>query len=257
MGKLLYAGGDDVMAMISVKDLLPCMFALRLAYSGVWPGKPTEKTGELLNLRTLKMGGGHVLLNNKLHRVMGYKATASIGAVIAHHTAPLAMVLRELRAAERDSKNAGRDAFALRVLKRGGGAEHLSLPWLLAKDQTWKTMPELESTSMGLLMALRDQLSKQGEMSRRVAYIVNTWLPQLPDYTQFNSPEEFSRMIETLLAAQLNRQSKNDESKDNVAKSLMRLADNGKPEQLKDRLRNIFATAEFFARNDRSQGGQP
>ncbi|MEN8130147.1 MAG: type III-B CRISPR-associated protein Cas10/Cmr2 [Pseudomonadota bacterium] len=34
-GKLLYAGGDDVMAMVSVDDLLPAMLLLRLVYSGI------------------------------------------------------------------------------------------------------------------------------------------------------------------------------------------------------------------------------
>jgi CRISPR-associated protein Cmr2 len=33
-GKLLYAGGDDVLAMLSVDDLLPAMLLLRAAWSG-------------------------------------------------------------------------------------------------------------------------------------------------------------------------------------------------------------------------------
>ncbi len=76
MGKLLYAGGDDIMAMVSVKDLLPCMFTLRLAYSGVWPQNPTVATETLLNLDRMDIRSGHVRLGKKLHRVMGYKATA-------------------------------------------------------------------------------------------------------------------------------------------------------------------------------------
>src|SRR5690606_19566250 len=38
-GKLIYAGGDDVLAMISIDDLLGAMLMLRLAYSGVFPDK--------------------------------------------------------------------------------------------------------------------------------------------------------------------------------------------------------------------------
>lgn len=254
MGKLLYAGGDDVMAMVAVQDLLPCMLTLRLAYSGVWPeqAQQTEHTQTLLNLEGLKIGGGHVLLKKQLHRVMGCKATASIGAVIAHHTQPLSMVLRELRTAEKVAKSAGRDAFAVRVLKRGGGAEHLKMKWLLDQaHHTWANMPELESTSMGLLMQLRDALSGQGDLSRRVAYIINTWLPQLPNAEKDND-DHFVSMIETMLEYQLKRQGGDG----NFAKQLVDLVGRNKATQLKENLRNIFAVAEFMAREGRATKGE-
>ncbi len=74
---------------------------------------------------------GFGLLSGRLMTLMGHKATASMGAVVAHHSAPLGMVLRELRAAESRARNTvrgkdnkgddiNRDAFCLRVLKRGG-----------------------------------------------------------------------------------------------------------------------------------------
>ena len=56
-GKLLYAGGDDVLAMVSVDDLLPCMLLLRAAYSGVgeWGALPGVS-----DLRGLALGSGYV-----------------------------------------------------------------------------------------------------------------------------------------------------------------------------------------------------
>lgn len=59
LGKLFYAGGDDVMAMVAVKDLLPCIYSLRLAYSGVYAAKDTAQATHMLNLGQLKLGGGH------------------------------------------------------------------------------------------------------------------------------------------------------------------------------------------------------
>jgi CRISPR-associated protein Cmr2 len=250
MGKLLYAGGDDVMAMVTVKDLFPCMLTLRLAYSGVYPLKPTDTTNSLINLDGMKLGGGHAYLKKQkqLLRVMGNKATASMGAVIAHHTAPMAYVRRQLMKAEKDSKNTGRDAFAIRVLKRGGGAEHLELNWLLqGKEQNWEKMPELENTSMGLLLQLRDQLAGQDDLSRRAAFIVNTWLPQLPDPESDDDPN-FVNMIETSLQHQLNRQGGDGQ----FAKHLVSLAGRKSATKMKENLRNIFATAEFFAREGRA-----
>ena len=260
MGKLLYAGGDDVMAMVAVKDLLPCMLTLRLAYSGVYPERPTNATENLFNLDKMLIGRGHVLLKKQLHRVMGNKATASIGAVVAHHTAPLAYVLRQLRGAEKDAKSAGRDAFAFRIIKRGGGAEHLQLSWL-AENQYWNNIPELESTRMGLLIQLRDQLAAKEGLSRRVAYIVNTWLPQLPDAEDDND-KAFVTMVEILLLYQLKQQGGKEFTGENgkaraslFAKQLLDLAGRNNATQLKKNLRGIFATAEFFAREGRG-GGQ-
>ena len=46
-GKLLYAGGDDVLALVAVDDLFDAMQLLRLAYSGLavpdWPGGKLEE----------------------------------------------------------------------------------------------------------------------------------------------------------------------------------------------------------------------
>ncbi len=50
-GKLIYAGGDDVLAMVSVDDLLPALALLRLAYSGVFPtGDAADHAWRLLGV---------------------------------------------------------------------------------------------------------------------------------------------------------------------------------------------------------------
>ena len=125
LGRLIYAGGDDVFAMLPVADLLPAMQRLRHAYSGHDPAHEggVERSG-------LSLHQGFALLNGRLLRMMGRKATASCGAVIAHHQAPLAAVRRELHAAEQRAKNeGGRDAFSITVIKRSGGALRLTAKW--------------------------------------------------------------------------------------------------------------------------------
>ena len=50
---------------------------------------------------------------------MGERATASAGAVIAHHKAPLGAVRRGFRRSQQRAKNeGGRDAFSLTIMKR-------------------------------------------------------------------------------------------------------------------------------------------
>jgi CRISPR-associated protein Cmr2 len=144
-GRLIYSGGDDVLALVAVDDLLPVMLLLRAAYSG-W-GDPSKLRRDL-DLRGLQIGRGFVRLDDRVLPAMGAKASASMGAVVAHHTAPLSHVLRQTREAERRAKNAGRDAFSLRVAKRGGGAVDVTASFHLRGDACGES-PPLRSTPAG------------------------------------------------------------------------------------------------------------
>ena len=190
-GKLIYAGGDDVLAMLSVDDLLAVMLLLRLAYSGIFPTGQSHgnKARELIKLPfgNFDLCRGHAQLHGRLYRMMGDLATASVGAVVAHHQAPLGLVLRQLRAAEqRAKKDGGRDAFAVSLLKRSGGAVHLTCPWLTrnpGEPANWRQAMEqknLEETPMGQLIRLREQFAKD-TFSRRAAYITRGWLTDTPE----------------------------------------------------------------------------
>lgn len=239
-GRLLYAGGDDVLAMLPVADLLPAMQRLRVAYAG---HDPLHEKGDLSQALTLR--DGFALLQTRqgprLLRMMGDKATASCGAVVAHHQAPLGAVMRELRAAEQRAKNAGeRDAFSLTVVKRSGGALTLTAKW---------------GEPATLLQDLRAFLRHDG-VSRRAVYNSLDWMKDLPA----DSPE----MLASLLAYQLNRQSdgpaRTQHDVPALARRLAALAfdDAAHPETRTGRrdrlgwLANFMGVAEFLARETRS-----
>lgn len=168
LGKLLYSGGDDVMAMVCVRDLPKVLWLLRLVYSGGMPGE----AGTALLQHGLDIKRGFVQWKDRLYRVMGERATASVGAVVAHHMAPLGAVLRNLREAERDAKTkGGRNAFSLRILKRSGGRQDLTLPWWLGEgEEAISTMHAVE--------ALRAAIA--GDLSRRAAYHAEQWMRRFP-----------------------------------------------------------------------------
>ncbi|MCB1795604.1 MAG: type III-B CRISPR-associated protein Cas10/Cmr2 [Candidatus Competibacteraceae bacterium] len=266
-GKLIYAGGDDVLAMVSVDDLLPALALLRLAYSGVFPtGDAADHAWRLLGVddSRLDIRKGHVLLRDRLYRVMGDKATASAGAVIAHHSAPLGAVLRQLRDAEKQAKNrGGRDAFAIRVLKRSGGMVKLVSRWFGDLDPT----QGLESTPIGLLLRLREMLANP-QLSRRVAYLAQTWLPQLPPPGEFSDPALYAKLLAGNLAYQFTRQCQRDDEKQrakDLGRGLGKLAvtlagSSSKPEEDKstatDLIRDFLAVAEFLAREGRADTGK-
>ncbi len=255
-GKLIYAGGDDVLAMVSVDDLLSVMFLLRLAYSGAFPaGQQGEQAWRLLggDSSRLDISRGYIRFDKRLLRVMGHKATASAGAVVAHHQAPLAWVLRKLRAAEKRAKTeGGRDAFAIDLLKRSGGAIQLTCPWLSPRDADgradWSgfSAGNLETTPMGQLIRLRDRFAGE-DFSRRAAYLTQGWLDDMPS----DDPES----LQAMLAYQFQRQTQGNPQDKQLSKSLghslAKLAHAVKPKATANFVRDFLAVAEFLARKDR------
>lgn len=243
MGRLIYAGGDDVLAMLPVAKLLPAMQRLRQAYSGHDP----EDHGKENRRSRLRLQDGFALLDGRLMRMMGTRATASIGAVIAHHQAPLTTVLRELRGTEQRAKEeGGRNAFSLTVLKRSGGALYLTDQW--APRGTVEESGVQPMTALrGLVDALQDK-----EASRRAAYITSLWTADLPEPGQFGSSEDYRRMLQQLLHHQFHRQSLEQKDQPIHSRRLAQLvhADSGSKDA--QYLDNFLAVAEFLAREEQS-----
>lgn len=230
LGRLIYAGGDDVFAMLPVADLLPAMQRLRHAYSG---HDPEHQGGR--DARGLTLHNGFALLHGKLMRMMGTRATASCGAVIAHHQAPLSAVRRELHAAEQRAKNeGGRDAFSITIVKRSGGTLRLTANW---------------GEPVALLQDLRRFLATDG-VSRRAAYHTLQWL----DANELPQPLD-GDMLQSLLAYQLDRQAQ-DEARaqaPGLAQRLTTLTLAQPGGKRIDWLRNFISVAEFLAREVRSE----
>lgn len=262
-GKLIYAGGDDVLAMISVDDLLRGLSLLRLAYSGVWPEQ--DGLADLLKLGNergmARLKRGHALLDGQLLRLMGEKATASAGAIVAHHQTPLSRVLRELRATEKRAKTqGGRDAFSINLLKRSGGAVHLTLPWI-APGEKWPDAlkSSLTDTPMALLIKLRD--SFVGNTSRRAAYLTQGWLEDLPTASQIGA-ETLKNLLSANLEHQLKRQGCNSAGAlgpllANIACAVGKDRSPDSGDSLKSPeavlVRDLLAVAEFLAREGRTE----
>jgi len=98
-GRVIYAGGDDIMAFLPIKDLLDVMGCLSKSFKG-----------------------GFIKENEEIYMAMGNKASTSAGVVICHHTHPLSHALEKLATALKDGakEGEGRDAFFFSVMKRAG-----------------------------------------------------------------------------------------------------------------------------------------
>lgn len=233
MGRILYAGGDDLLAMFTASDLLPAMRRLRLAYSGQPPQEGEDPAG-------MQFRRGFVYRKGRLHLTMGRKATASAGAVIAHHQAPLSAVLRALREAEQRAKGFGRDAFSLVIVKRAGGALTLTQPWERKAEQ-----PDMVLALQQLAAAFH----KDTGASRRAAYNVHGWLVDLPEPEMVGGEAAFRQMLEDMLSHQFERQGLKQPEH---AERLARLCPAASAADAADFIENFLSVAEFLGRETRS-----
>lgn len=264
-GKLLYAGGDDVLALVAVDDLFDCMQLLRLAYSGIEPGEGMNLGAHVGSLaaggsgqqRQLLLKDGFGLLNGRLMTLMGHKATASMGAVVAHHTAPLGAVLRELRSAESRAKNTvrgkdaqgqdiNRDAFCLRVLKRGGGEVSVTSPWWPVDKHSQQ--PHTGTSALALMKQLAEQLALT-DFSRGAIYRAQLWFEGLTDNQADAQNDRWREQMATSLAHQFSRQKGDRE----VARKVVSfVCDVMQPAHPRTAIDNFLVASEFFARETRA-----
>lgn len=105
-GVLIYAGGDDVLALITLPDAFSAAAQIRAAYAAAFHG--------------LDDGPG-----------LGLPFTISAGIVFAHYKYPLRDVLAEAHHLldEVAKDRTGRDSVAVSVLKPGGKLYEWAMPW--------------------------------------------------------------------------------------------------------------------------------
>jgi CRISPR-associated protein Cmr2 len=124
-GVVVYAGGDDLLAMLPLHAALPCLRDLRRLYAGLplHPGSRAARGG-------FEGKNGWVRRGAQLWRVMGDRATYSMGVAIAHQKWPLRHTLETAREMERLAKSGlRRNALAVALMKRSGGHERFAARW--------------------------------------------------------------------------------------------------------------------------------
>lgn len=147
-GTLIYAGGDDVLALAPREQALALALALEARYRAV-----ATSTGKLL---------------------MGPKATISAAIIIAHHSAPLAEVMHTAQSVLKQVAKTryGRDAFAIHLLKRSGPAATGGGRWRIADAPIAERVDALRQAmqdgrlSRGLLNDMRHALPALGAEPR-------------------------------------------------------------------------------------------
>lgn len=125
-GRLIYAGGDDVLAMLPADTALSCAQALRDGFQG----RAVESAG----IRSVSPGYLSVSKDRSgqpiSFPVPGKDAEVSVGIAIAHFKSPLQDVVRAAQLAEKRAKTQlGRAAVAVTLLKRSGEIAEWGAKW--------------------------------------------------------------------------------------------------------------------------------
>ena len=123
-GELIYAGGDDVLAMLPSDRAIECAEALRSLFRGEAPERQSRYKLAVTREDFVVEQARYPLI------VPGGKTDVSAGIAIGHKNAPLQMLIREARAAEKRAKiNYDRGALAISVYKRSGEILHWGCKW--------------------------------------------------------------------------------------------------------------------------------
>ena len=134
-GRLIYAGGDDVLAMLPADKALDCASALRNAFRGddpKVPGLSSPARGFLCSHQYHQQTGAQLSTHEERipFPVPGPNADVSVGIALAHFKHPLQDVVREAQAAEKRAKTAyRRGAVAVSTFKRSGEILHWGCKW--------------------------------------------------------------------------------------------------------------------------------
>jgi CRISPR-associated protein Cmr2 len=97
LGKIVYFGGDEGVALVPMSQILDSIRDCRSKF---------------------------------VESFSKFRATISVGGVIAHHQHPLTRVIQEADAALRRAKQlGGKDGFCMAIMKRSGGAAYARAKW--------------------------------------------------------------------------------------------------------------------------------
>lgn len=228
-GRLIYAGGDDVLAMLPATEALACARALRAAFRGEidlntlatgklmgrGPERKSDRSTQLFNTQHngylhlhpdsgAKSGDNAQLLSDPVKFpaiVPGPAADVSVGIAIAHFKSPLQDVVKAAQTAEKRAKNdLGRGAVAISLFKRSGEILEWGCNWA-AKENGVPTSKD--SAGYQLLHALIVALNEKRLSSRFPHKLEALLTPYLPGSSSISTDSSFEKNFTAILSIEL------------------------------------------------------
>ncbi|MEB3231206.1 MAG: type III-B CRISPR-associated protein Cas10/Cmr2 [Leptolyngbyaceae bacterium] len=105
-GRLIYSGGDDVLAYTNLWEWDQWLWDVRQCFKGSQdPGNEFDDTGDYWRWKQEEKGKPPENVSSRPLFTMGRNASISFGITIAHHSVPLAIALEKLWEAEEKAKD--------------------------------------------------------------------------------------------------------------------------------------------------------
>jgi len=234
LGRLVYAGGDDVLAFVNLHVLFDVMIKLRAAFSGCIKCE----NGKIIPDFTIE-ASGFVEKNGKIFTLLGPNATASCGVVIAHYKTPLLEVLKQAREMEKWAKDMlEKDAFAIAVLKHNGEIHKTRWKWQVEEEK---------EGALGIAKEVLDCLREEIVSPHFVRVLRSEFEPLLGRERELKSEIKIPSLFKEEIERTLKRSIKKREKKDTlnyIAKKLAKL----KPYKDTDNFLNLLEIIVFLYR---------
>jgi len=151
-GKVVYAGGDDLLALLPVADALKAAERLRNLYASTFV-KFNEKTGP----ERVENGRLNLSKDEKLFLLLGGASTLSASIIFAHHKIPLRPLIKEAHRLlnEIAKEKVGRNAFVVSVWKRAGEILQFKSKWVEAEVNYGQVIEEISEMLSDKTLASR------------------------------------------------------------------------------------------------------
>lgn len=216
-GRVVYAGGDDVLAFLPLDDALLAAQELRALFSGEIAFTDSNLKASEMDVRKKDwqptFGNlsctGYLWLDKAPLLTMGPTATASIGIAIAHHLQPLDTTLQAMREAEHAAKEAyGRNALCVHLLKRSGEEARVGAKWSYAGEN-------LDAVKM-----VNDvcQRFKDGRLAMKLAHAVFEEARTLAELPREAQRAELKRLLKRHSEGRLSREEREAQADELSAK---------------------------------------
>lgn len=197
-GHLIYAGGDDVLAVMPVDTALKAAQEIMELYRTPFLVKKVDGTVHKCQGEYSPVKGERLLIH------LGEAATISAAVVIAHHKAPLRGIINDAhRVLEKEAKDrTGRDAVAILLKKRGGAEKLIAQKWKFRTSDNF----------VALLMGLVQNLCEGGEKaSSKLMYKIEQNRTALETLVNKGMGGSVEKLLESLIEKGQREKNTNDE----------------------------------------------
>lgn len=192
-GRLIYAGGDDVCAVLPASRAVTAAWEIAQAYGQAFLFQADNQSlPQPLTSGLWEAQPGRLIVH------LGKDHTISAGILLCHHKKPLAAAMRRAQELVKLAKSQGsRNALAVELDRRGGGPRQFVCQW---GEKPWPglTLPaELADRPLpGLFLELADIVGdpRNQELSASLLYRLEELRPALEALAQ-KAPEELVTFI--------------------------------------------------------------